>query len=103
MDPLEVDVYVVFDTSRSVSNDAVDLHEQLAGLNRDWDNLSRSWSGTASSAYSPLWEEWLGGATALVDSLDDVARKLAVSAAEYADKDVQSGTSISSVQIERGL
>ncbi len=103
MDPLKVDVDVAFDTSRSVSNEAVELHEQLAGLRRDWDNLARSWSGTASSTYSPLWEEWLDGATTLVDALDDLAHRLAVSAAEYADQDAHSAASISLVPIERGL
>ena len=35
----------------------------MAGLQRDWDNLSREWSGVASSAYSAIWCEWLEGAT----------------------------------------
>lgn len=48
MQPLKVDPDVAFDISRSVSNEAVELHHQLVGLQRDWDNLARGWSGTAS-------------------------------------------------------
>lgn len=103
MQPLKVDPDVAFDISRSVSNEAVELHDQLVGLQRDWDNVARGWSGTASSAYAPLWEQWLEGATTLVDTLEELAHKLAVTAGEYADQDAQSASVISSVPIERQL
>ncbi|MFB1295701.1 WXG100 family type VII secretion target [Mycobacterium sp. pW049] len=103
MQPLRADLDVAFDISRSVSNEAVELHDQLVGLKRDWDNLARGWSGTASSAYAPLWEQWLEGATMLVDTLEELAHKLAVTAGEYADQDAQSASVISSVAIERQL
>lgn len=103
MNSLKVDPDVAFDTSRSVSNGAVELHEQLVGLQRDWDNLARGWSGTAASTYSPLWEEWVEGATTLIETLEELAQKLAVTAAKYAEQDAQSASSISSVPIERQL
>lgn len=103
MQPLKVDPDVAFDISRSVSNEAVELHDQLVGLQRDWDNVARGWSGTASSAYAPLWEQWLEGASTLVDTLEELAHKLAVTAGEYADQDAQSAPVISSVPIERQL
>lgn len=100
MDHLKADPDFAFETSRSVSNVAVELHEQLTALQRDWENLSRSWSGPASSAYSPLWAEWLEGATTLVDSLDELSHKVAVAAAEYADQDGRSAVSIASAPID---
>ncbi|OAN30213.1 WXG100 family type VII secretion target [Mycolicibacterium iranicum] len=103
MQPLKVDPDVAFHISRSVSNEAVELHDQLVGLQRDWDNLARGWSGTASSAYAPLWEEWLEGATTLVDTLEELAHKVAVTASEYVDQDGQSASSVASVPIERQL
>lgn len=44
MQPLKVDPDVAFDISRSVRNEAVELHYQLVDLQRDWGNLARGWS-----------------------------------------------------------
>jgi hypothetical protein len=41
MDHLRVEADQAFNTSRVVGNDAQELREELAGLRRDWDNLSR--------------------------------------------------------------
>jgi Proteins of 100 residues with WXG len=49
MDHLRVDADQAYNTSRAVANDAQELREELAGLQRDWDDLSRGWSGVASS------------------------------------------------------
>ncbi|TPG34666.1 WXG100 family type VII secretion target [Mycolicibacterium hodleri] len=54
MDQLRVDTDQAYNTSHAVSNDAEDLREELAGLQRDWDNLARGWTGTASSAYAAI-------------------------------------------------
>ena len=51
MDHLKIDADQAYNTSRAVGNDAQELREELGGLQRDWDNLSREWSGVASSAY----------------------------------------------------
>ena len=69
MDHLSVDADQAYNISRAVGNDAQELREELEGLQRDWDNLSREWSGAASYAYSAIWCEWLEGATTLVDAL----------------------------------
>ena len=45
MDHLSVDADQAYNISRAVGNDAQELREELAGLQRDWDNLSREWSG----------------------------------------------------------
>ena len=42
MQPLRADLDVAFDISRSVSNEAVELHDELVGLQRDWDNVARA-------------------------------------------------------------
>jgi uncharacterized protein YukE len=59
MNHLRVDADQAYNTSRSVGNDAQELREELAELQRDWDNLSRERSGVGSSAYSAIWTEWL--------------------------------------------
>jgi Proteins of 100 residues with WXG len=59
MDHLRVDTDHAYNASRAVANDAEELREELVGLQRDWDNLAREWSGVASSAYSAIWCEWL--------------------------------------------
>lgn len=56
-----------FNTSRAVRTDAVARHEQLTGMQWDWSNILRGWSG-AASAYSPLWAEGFDGAATLVDT-----------------------------------
>ena len=99
MSHLEVDPDVAFSTSRSVTNEAVELHEQLAGLQRDWDNLSRGWSGAASAAYAPLWEEWLEAANSLVGTLEDLSGKVAAAAAEYVDRDGGIAESVDSAAV----
>lgn len=103
MGHLKVDPELAFSTSRLLSNDAIELHEQLTRLERGWENLSRGWSGVASSAYSPIWAEWLDGATTLVDSLEDLSQKLALSASRYAEQDDSSAESIESVSMDLGL
>ncbi|UXA18811.1 WXG100 family type VII secretion target [Mycobacterium sp. SMC-4] len=103
MDHLRVDPDVAFATSRSLGNEAVELHEQLTGLQRDWDNLSRGWTGAASSAYAPWWAQWFDGATTLVNSLEDLSRKVATAAAHYAGQDSRSAESIDSAATPLGL
>lgn len=63
MDDLRVDADQAYNTSHSVGNDAEELRDELAALQRDWDNLSHGWTGVASSAYSAIWAEWTEGAT----------------------------------------
>jgi WXG100 family type VII secretion target len=68
MDHLRVKADQAYNISRAVGNDAQELREESAGLQRDWDNLSREWSGVAASANSAIWGEWLEGATTLIDA-----------------------------------
>jgi WXG100 family type VII secretion target len=94
MDHLEVDADQAYNTSRAVGNDAQELREELAGLQRDWDNLSREWSGVASSAYSAIWCEWLEGATTLVDALAESSHNLGVAAVSYSEQDAGSAAAL---------
>jgi WXG100 family type VII secretion target len=96
VDHLKVDVDQAYNTSRAVSNDAQELREELAGLHRDWDNLSRGWSGVASSAYSAIWCEWLEGATTLVDALPESSHNLGVAAVSYSEQDAGSAAALDS-------
>ena len=103
MNHLRVDTDRAYNTSRAVGNDAEELREELAGLQRDWDNLSREWSGVASSAYSAIWCEWLEGATRLVDALAESSHKLGVAAVSYSERDASSAAALRSTPIDLGL
>jgi WXG100 family type VII secretion target len=103
MDHLRVEADQAFNTSRVVGNDAQELREELAGLRRDWDNLSREWSGVASSAYSAIWCEWLDGATTLVDVLVESSHNLGVAAVAYSEQDASSAAALRSTPIDLGI
>ena len=103
MDDLKVDTDRAYNTSRAVGNDAQELREELAGLQRDWDNLSREWSGVASSAYSAIWNEWLEGATKLVHALEESSHNLGVAAVSYSERDADSAAVLDSTQIDLGI
>jgi WXG100 family type VII secretion target len=103
MGHLRVDADQAYNTSRAVGNDAQELRDELAGLQRDWDDLSREWSGVASSAYSALWAEWLEGATTLVDALVESSHNLGVAAVRYAERDADSAAGLHSMAIDLGL
>jgi WXG100 family type VII secretion target len=102
MDHLRVDADQAYNTSRAVGNDAQELREELAGLQRDWDNLSPEWSGVASSAYSAIWGEWLQGAT-LIDALAESSHNLGVAAVSYSERDAASAAALHSTPIDMGI
>lgn len=97
---LEVDTDRVFATSRAVGNDAEELRDELAQIAKDWDNLSRSWSGNAAAAYAGIWSEWHEGATSLVDALADTSDKLGRAAAAYEERDGSSAEVVGSTPFE---
>ena len=103
MDHLRVDTEHAYNTSRAVGNDAQELRDELGGLQRDWDNLSRGWSGAASSAYSAIWGEWLEGATTLVDSLVESSHNLGAAAVAYSEQDASSAATLRSAPMDLGL
>ena len=103
MEHLRVDVDRAYNTSRAVSNDAQELREELSALQRDWDNLSREWSGVASSAYAAIWHEWLTGATTLVDVLVETSHALGVAAIAYSEKDAAAAAVFRSTSIDMGF
>ena len=96
MDHLSVNTDEAYNTSHAVSNDAEELRDELRTLERDWDNLSRGWSGAASAAYSSIWAEWHGGAAALVEALAESSRNLGVAAVRYAEQDADSAATVAS-------
>ena len=103
MDHLRVDADQGYNTSRAVGNDAEELREELAGLHRDWDNLSRGWSGVASSGYAAIWCQWLEGATTLVDGLVESSHHLGVAAVSYSERDAGSAAAVGSTPIDLGI
>ena len=103
MDHLSVDADQAYNISRAVGNDAQELREELAGLQRDWDNLSREWSGVASSRYSAIWCEWLEDATTLVDALAESSHNLGVAAVSYSEQDAGMAAALRSTPIDLGI
>jgi WXG100 family type VII secretion target len=103
MNQMRVDAEEAYKTSHAVSNDAQELREELAALQRQWDNLSRGWTGAASSAYSSIWTEWLDGASKLVDALAESSHNLGVAAVRYAEQDADSVTAVNSTTLDLGL
>jgi WXG100 family type VII secretion target len=103
MDHLRVDADQAYNTSRAVGNDAQELREELVGLQRDWDNLSREWSGVASSVYSAILCEWLEGATNVVDALAESSHNLGVAAVSYSQQDTGSAAALRSAPIDLGI
>ena len=99
MNRLQVDVDEVYATSHAIGNEAEELRDELVVLQRDWENLSREWSGTASSAYSKIWAEWLEGATALVNALADSSHDLGAAAVGYGETDTDSAAHVDSTAI----
>jgi WXG100 family type VII secretion target len=102
-DHLSVDTEHAFNTSHTVSNDAEELREQLAGISRDWDNLARGWSGVAASTYASIWQEWHEGAAKLVDALAESSRSLGVAAVRYSEQDADSAGALNSTPVDLGL
>lgn len=100
---LLVDADQAYNTAHALGNDAVELREELAGLERDWDNLSRGWSGVASSAYADGWKDWLESAITLVDVLTDLSHNLGLAAVRYSEQDSQSAALIASVPMDLGI
>jgi len=103
MDHLRVEADQAYNVSRAVGNDAQELREELAGLQRDWDNLSREWSGAASSTYSAIWNEWLEGGAKLVHALEESSHKLGVAAVSYSERDADSAAVLDSTHIDLGI
>ncbi|MBY0442206.1 MAG: WXG100 family type VII secretion target [Mycobacteriaceae bacterium] len=79
----------VFKAAQALRNQAYELNDGVAGLSRDWDSLSRGWSGAAASAFAPAWEDWHQGVTALVAMLADWSDRLARAAVAYEQQDCQ--------------
>jgi WXG100 family type VII secretion target len=100
---LEVDTDAALNTSRSVSTEAEELREGVAELSQEWANVSRGWSGTAASAYTPLFHEWQEGASKLVESLAESADRLAEAAVRYQEQDAVSAESVAATAREMGL
>jgi uncharacterized protein YukE len=57
MDHLRVNTDRAYNTSHAVGDDAEERREELVALQRDWDDLSRMWTGVASAAYSAIGQE----------------------------------------------
>ena len=102
-DQLTVDADAAFNASRALSNDAQELREELARLAHEWRNLTHSWTGTAASAYAPLFDEWRDNAHELVESLDDSARRLAEAAARYQEQDTSAAARLEDTVSRMGL
>jgi WXG100 family type VII secretion target len=102
-DHLRVDTDAAFSTAHAVSNDAVELHEELSRITQEWENMSHGWSGTAASAFASIWEEWREGAAKVVEELAESSRLLAEAAVRYDEQDLASAEMVDSAATEMDL
>ena len=56
----------------------------LAQLAAEADELLGSWRGSAGVAFRLAWEQWLDGATGMLDALDAMVTALGAAATGYA-------------------
>lgn len=102
-DNLKVDTEQAFNTAHALCNDAEELREELAGIVREWDNISRGWSGTAASGFAAIWQDWHEGADKVVETLAESSRRLAEAAVRYDERDADSAERLGSVAMDMGL
>jgi len=102
-DNLKVDTDQAFSTAHAVCNDAEELRDELSAIVREWDSMSRGWSGTAASAFTSIWEEWHEGAAKVVETLAESSRRLAEAAVRYDDQDHDSAGRLGSAVMDMGL
>lgn len=100
---LGVDVDHALATSHAVSNDAVELRDDLASISRQWEHLSQGWIGAVASAYDALWRQWHEGAATLVEALAQSSEMLGRAAMAYAEGDADSADKLGSSSVEMGL
>lgn len=100
---LQVDTDQAYAAARAIGNDAEELRDELASLQQEWDNLSRGWSGVASSAYSSIWAEWREGAVTLIDALAESSHKLGVAAVQYSEQDATAADAVDTSTLDLGL
>lgn len=97
---LKVDAAQALSTAHVASNEAEQLRHELAGIFREWDDVSAGWSGAAASAFASRWDEWHQGATQLVETLDESSRLLAEAAVAYDAQETDSVRSLRSIAAE---
>lgn len=102
MADLRVDTDQAFNTAQAVGNHAVELHDELQQIAKDWDNMSQSWEGVAASAYQPVWEQWHENATKVTKALMESSQRLAQAAVAYQEQD-QAGAQTVNSTMDIGL
>ena len=86
--PVDVVVADLRAASARLVDTAQQLQDGLASVNDETTQLLGSgWKGGAASAYAPVWEQWNGGATKVVEGLQRMSELLNIAASEYAKTD----------------
>ncbi|MCT7361370.1 hypothetical protein A7G45_00970 [Mycolicibacterium llatzerense] len=93
---LTVDTDAALNAAQGVSTDAAELRQELARLEREWQDIAHGWKGSAAGAYTALWEQWHDAATKVVQSVSESAQKLNQAAALYTQQDEESANVVRS-------
>lgn len=84
MSGYDVDPAELFAAGARVSEGAGEGRAELARLRAAAaDLLGHGWRGEAAAAFGQAWREWSDGAQLVLAGLDDMARALGVTAADY--------------------
>ncbi|SLF39129.1 WXG100 family type VII secretion target [Mycobacteroides abscessus] len=95
--PLNVDPAQLHAASGLAADAARDLQRELDRLTHRWEDVSGTWDGIASRAFSPEWEQWREGAQKAIAALDATAVLLAQHGYAFPEVDGGSASGIAGV------
>lgn len=85
---------------RYIYGAAENLRSALGSVGREVGALtSGSWTGSAAKTFGKGWGECQDGGSQIIDALTSMAEKLGVTATNYRDRDTQTSTAISSLDL----
>ncbi len=85
---------------RYIYGAAENLRSALAAAGSEVEALaSGSWTGSAAITFGQGWHECQDGGNQIIDALTGMAEKLGITATNYRDRDNQSATRISSLNL----
>lgn len=85
---------------RYIYSAAESLRSALGSAGREVETLtSGSWTGSAAITFGQGWGECQDGGTQIIDALTSMAEKLGVTATNFHDRDTQTSTAISSLDL----
>lgn len=85
----------LFSAEAMVSEAAGEGRAELARLRAAaQDLLGHGWNGAAATAFAAGWHDWVHGAELVLAALDEMARALGVTGAEYEQNEIAIGADL---------